>query len=391
MGRRVLWRRPRHRRYADAAARPTTLSTPIRISTVISLAALTALAPWTALSGCGPRTPAPAHARSRPRPDGVYVTFYQDGVVVRRRHHRRESSKVVHGASWRADYVAEIDPRDPDHARLRGHLTLSNRTGGALRADRVELVDRALQRASGPFASFLLRPRVEHAIRRVALPGALELPSGRGAKRALLPAGGSPVPVVVAPVFDPVGDGLDQRRRRPRAGRDFGTGRGAGAGAGHTAPQSGPLSRTLMLDPARAGLDPDRCPPGAIKVVERRGGGPPAPLGEGRGFTDPGHPVARVALGPAKGLTGRRRQTDYAYDPGGKRLVEELRIEIRNHRRRAAQVLVREHLYRGLNWALAYHNQVGAVSKDGPQAIQFRLDVPAGERREVVYRVVYTW
>ena len=346
-----------------------------------------ALAVSAALAGCAPPAPAAAPRAARTHPDGVYVTFYRDGVVVRRRRHQIDSRKVAHGASWRADYVAEIDPRDPGHARLHGRLELSNRTGAALEADGAWLVDRPLASRTGPFASLPAGPSPARWIRRVAVPGALDIASGRGATRQLLSDQAGPVPAVITPLFDPVGDRVDQHRRRPRPGRDFGTGRHGD----RVPPESGPLVRALVIDPARAGLDPERLPPGTVRVVERRAGGAPATLGAGRGFAEPGHPVARIALGPARGLVGRRRQTDYAYDPDGRRLVEELRIEIQNHRARAAAVLVREHLYRGLNWALAYHNQVGAVSKDGPQAIQFRLVVPAGERREVVYRVVYTW
>jgi hypothetical protein len=52
---------------------------------------------------------------------------------------------------------------------------------------------------------------------------------------------------------------------------------------------------------------------------------------------------------------------------------------------------VREHLYRGLNWAIAYYNQAGVLSKEGPQEIHVRLHLPGKSRRAIVYRVVYTW
>ena len=54
-------------------------------------------------------------------------------------------------------------------------------------------------------------------------------------------------------------------------------------------------------------------------------------------------------------------------------------------------MLVREHLYRGLTWALAYTSDAAAVAQEGPQEISFRVTVPPRATREVVYRVVYTW
>ena len=88
---------------------------------------------------------------------------------------------------------------------------------------------------------------------------------------------------------------------------------------------------------------------------------------------------------------GRRRQTDFSYSEVKKRLVEELRITIVNSNPAAARVLCREHLYRGLNWALAYHNDVGKLRKTAPQEIEFEVDVPAKAEIEIMYRVVYTW
>ena len=109
-------------------------------------------------------------------------------------------------------------------------------------------------------------------------------------------------------------------------------------------------------------------------------------------------PVRRPAYGVdpawvviARGLIGSRRQEDFAIDPDNRRVIEEIRVEIENRTPTAAAIEVREHLYRGLDWAVAYHNQVGRLRKAGPQEIRFAVAVPARSRRLIAYRVVYRW
>jgi hypothetical protein len=51
--------------------------------------------------------------------------------------------------------------------------------------------------------------------------------------------------------------------------------------------------------------------------------------------------------------------------------------------------VIREHLYRGQNWTLAY--QSAPAAKEGPQQISLRTKVPANGQAKVLYVVVYTW
>jgi len=51
---------------------------------------------------------------------------------------------------------------------------------------------------------------------------------------------------------------------------------------------------------------------------------------------------------------------------------------------------VREHLYRGQNWTLAY--QSGPRGQGGPRSrFSLRTTVPANGQAKVLYVVVYTW
>ena len=84
-----------------------------------------------------------------------------------------------------------------------------------------------------------------------------------------------------------------------------------------------------------------------------------------------------------------RERRDWFKDTDQKRFSEEFLLTIDNARRRPIDVVIREHLYRGQNWTLAYQSAVAA--KEGPQQISLRTQVPANGRAKVLYVVVYTW
>jgi hypothetical protein len=188
---------------------------------------------------------------------------------------------------------------------------------------------------------------------------------------------------VMTAVFDPIGDRLDQPRRRPNPTRFYGA----------TAIVEQPLDTYVEVELAAAGIAPAQLPPGDVVVLERSAGGRLTPLGRARAFHGSGVPsgTLRLAVGTATGLVGSRRVSEFSRDEAGRRLVEEVRIAIANRRGVPTEVLVREHLYRGLNWSLAYHNEVAALRKEAAQEIHFRVHLPGRATRDIIYRVVYTW
>ena len=73
-------------------------------------------------------------------------------------------------------------------------------------------------------------------------------------------------------------------------------------------------------------------------------------------------------------------------------VAEEFVITIDNVRPHPVRVLIREHLYRGLNWTLAYISvPVGDDTKEGPQQVAPRITVPPHSKGRVLYAVVYWW
>ena len=54
--------------------------------------------------------------------------------------------------------------------------------------------------------------------------------------------------------------------------------------------------------------------------------------------------------------------------------------------------MIREHLYRGQNWTIAYASEVvQEKDKEGPQQFALRTTVPAKGKTSLLYVVVYTW
>jgi len=94
-------------------------------------------------------------------------------------------------------------------------------------------------------------------------------------------------------------------------------------------------------------------------------------------------------VGTARDVTGHRERRDWARDDDLRRFSEEFLITIDNTRPHPVDIVLREHLYRGQNWTLAYQS-VSAV-KEGPQQIALRTTVPARSQAKVLYVVVYTW
>ena len=101
--------------------------------------------------------------------------------------------------------------------------------------------------------------------------------------------------------------------------------------------------------------------------------------------------AVRISVGRVPEVRGRRRQSDFDYDPVAKRLVEEISVTLQNDGELPVRVTVREHLYRGQNWTLAYHSALSAAVKEGAQQFRLPVVVPPGGTERVVYRVVYTW
>jgi hypothetical protein len=282
---------------------------------------------------------------------------------------------------WDAAYTMTTDAAR-DRVSLRGALAIRNTTGVALHG-RIAVVD-------SPIGSWRVHADDQLAFALGAPPtddSAAGAPGWRDLGARDLAAGDTQVELLAGEparamrsvlVYDPVGSHLDRPTAMPAFDPKLGT---------EPAPPRVSESFEVERDErAEHGL-----PAGPVRLYEQRADGSLALLGEARLFeaASRGARVDTIPIGTADGLTGHRERRDWLKDSAQKRLSEELLVTIDNARGRAVDVVIREHLYRGQNWTLAY--QSARATKEGPQQIALRTTVPANGQAKVLYVVVYTW
>lgn len=283
--------------------------------------------------------------------------------------------------AWDAAYTITTTPAR-DRGELRGALAIRNTTGIVLHAASARLVDSELGTSRARKSEQLATTLVGGA--EASTPpvqprelGALELAPGETRVELLAPASRAMRSVLV---YDPIGTRLDNPGAAPL--RDFRLGLDI-----EKSPRVSESFEIARDAAASAGL-----PAGPVRLLERRAGDALVVLGEAHLFEATARVAGAdtIAIGTADGVTGARERRELTVDDDNRRIVEEIVITLDNRRTRPASVLVREHLYRGQNWTLAYHS-AAAAAKEGAQQIALRAEVPARGQLKILYVVVYTW
>jgi hypothetical protein len=99
--------------------------------------------------------------------------------------------------------------------------------------------------------------------------------------------------------------------------------------------------------------------------------------------------VARIRVAPAREITGQRRATACTVDEHAHSLREIVEVAVDNKAKQAADVVVREYLWRWPAWRIEAEDHKG--TRAGRQSQEYRLHVPAGGAQRVTYTVVYAW
>ncbi len=281
---------------------------------------------------------------------------------------------------WDAAYTMVAAPAR-DRGDLSGALAIRNETGIALRATSARVVDAELETwrkttaervavtlVGGTHASQMLPATPRELGPLVLRDGETRVELARDTSRRIRSV----------LVYDAIGRKLDNPGPSPLRDVELGT-----RGASTRVTESFELVRDLV---ATAGL-----PGGPVRLLERRTDSSLAVLGESRLYdasTRLAH-VDTIDVGIAHDVTGTRERRELTIDDENRRLVEEIAITLDNRRAHPVEVVVREHLYRGQNWTLAYHSAPEAA-KEGAQQIAMRAKVPARSKLKIVYVVVYT-
>ena len=131
-------------------------------------------------------------------------------------------------------------------------------------------------------------------------------------------------------------------------------------------------------------------PSGRVRVAKRDDAdGTLEFIGEDTIDHTPRNEDVRVKLGSAFDIVGERKQLDFKADAARQVMTEEIEVRLRNQKKEAVTVLVKENLYRWTNWRITAKTH--DLRKEDARTIVFPVQVAAGSEAVVRYSVHYYW
>ena len=112
-------------------------------------------------------------------------------------------------------------------------------------------------------------------------------------------------------------------------------------------------------------------------------------IGEDKIDHTPRNENVLIKMGSAFDVVGERRQVGFSVDTSRRTMTEEIEVKLRNRKREAVTVIVKENLYRWVNWQITSKSQ--DFEKQDARTIHFPVKVAADGEAVVRYTVQYTW
>ena len=309
--------------------------------------------------------------------------------------HLLEAAYTTELISWQARYSLTV-AASGSRGRFAGVLEITNHGHQALRDVRLRVTEASLAPAGESEGESEDersddRPAGDEKAPLLVLDQPVQLAARSTVLVPLVETGEVVLPVARQLLYDPGDRERHGRSREPERARSFGMREGD-----DIRPEA---REVIALDLSSArGAQASRLaglPSGWLSIATREvldGTIATRHIGAGTAFSDRlDGDRTFIELGDARGVEVARRQTEFFLDEHAHRLVEEIRISLRNRQERERVFVVYEHLYRGSNWTVGYHNDIGDPHKVGPQTVRFQVPLPAGGQRTIVYRAIYTW
>lgn len=286
------------------------------------------------------------------------------------------------GLGWRAAYVATLQPGSACRMQFAARASIANRSGRDWHDATLKLVagEPRFAKPAAPQPMMAMArgyakasPEADLAqqsalgdYRMYTLPQPVDLPDGSV----------SQVPLYAARTLDCQRTALYESGNswtppQPMLSPDF------NAGGGNT------IESTLRFTAF------DSLPAGYLRVLGRDDHGTPQFLGEGRIDDTPKGADATLTLGTAFDLRAERERTAFKVDKAASTMDEAFRIVFTNAGDAARTVTVREHPSRWREWTLASSSV--KPSRQSPDLLEFRVNVPAGGKATLDYAVHYRW
>ncbi len=96
-----------------------------------------------------------------------------------------------------------------------------------------------------------------------------------------------------------------------------------------------------------------------------------------------------VKMGSAFDVVGERRQVNFTVDTSRRTMTEEIEVKLRNQKKEPVAVIVKENLYRWVNWSIT--QKTHEFEKQDARTVHFPTRVGPGKEVTLRYTVQYTW
>jgi hypothetical protein len=99
--------------------------------------------------------------------------------------------------------------------------------------------------------------------------------------------------------------------------------------------------------------------------------------------------VVMVKLGSAFDIVGERKQTSFTANYSSHEIIESFEIKLRNHKKEAVKVIIKENLFRWSTWVITAASD--RYDKQDYRTIHIPVEVAPDAEKVVTYTVRYTW
>lgn len=341
--------------------------------------------------------------RLGPLPEGLITrpTLQWRLLAPKAGDRRVRTSYQTDGLTWRADYNLVVNS-DDTRADVSAWVTTLNLSGARYQDARLKLIAGDVQRIQPP------RPRMEYMARGMAM--AVDQAAGFEEKpffeyhmytlpRLVTIENNSTQQIALFPTIQQVAVekvlvyyGLPEAAKwffpDPRTDRDLGS---------QSNKKVDVYIRLENKEENRMGIP---LPRGKVRVYKLDA----APAAEGRAIAGDGalefvgedlidhtarNETVLVKLGQAFDVTGERVQTDFKVDTRAHWMEETIRITVSNAKDKPQKVIIRENLYRWVNWQITKASD--DYRKIDSRTVHMEVVVPADGKKTVEYTVKYTW
>jgi hypothetical protein len=310
--------------------------------------------------------------------------------AVRAGKHLVKVTYQTAGMSWNADYTAVIAPGDKA-IDLSGWVTINNNSGGTYKDAELKLVagdvNRAPQDQTIVTRSYARAAEVEDDRQQGFVEKSFfEYHLYTLGRSTTIPDAS----VKQLELFPPVGAVPAKKVYFYFGGYDWGGYGGVYTDRDYGDPGNKKVDIYVEMKNDKASGLGIPLPAGRIRVYKKDDAdGSLELIGEDRIDHTPRDEQVRLKLGSAFDVVGERKQTDFKANYDGHVVTESFEVKIRNHKDEDIDVIVKEVMYRAVNWQITVQSHTS--EKQDSRTVHYDLKVPKNGETVLTYTVKYTW